>query len=169
MSRAPYSRVDCAFPPREQGRARPNAQAAALILIVRRYPDTSRKLHAGRLSCPARTRRCAKTATASRASISRRSLPRSPRRSRLLRRERVPRRHRSSRTLRSPEGCRGARSEAWPHGSRCMSHTSRELWKQLMISCSSRTAGSPRRPSLTHDYTGIFWVGISGSMCANRC
>lgn len=28
----------------EQGRARPNAQAAALILMVRRYPDTLRKL-----------------------------------------------------------------------------------------------------------------------------
>ncbi len=28
----------------EQGRAQPNAQAAALILMVRRYPDTLRKL-----------------------------------------------------------------------------------------------------------------------------
>jgi putative transcriptional regulator len=28
----------------EQGRARPNAQAAALILMVRRYPDTLGKL-----------------------------------------------------------------------------------------------------------------------------
>jgi putative transcriptional regulator len=28
----------------EQGRARPNAQAAALILMVRRYPDTLHKL-----------------------------------------------------------------------------------------------------------------------------
>ena len=28
----------------EQGRAEPNAQAAALILMVRRYPDTLRKL-----------------------------------------------------------------------------------------------------------------------------
>ena len=28
----------------EQGRARPNAQAAALILMVRRYPDTLLKL-----------------------------------------------------------------------------------------------------------------------------
>jgi putative transcriptional regulator len=28
----------------EQGRARPNAQAAALILMVRRYPDTLRRL-----------------------------------------------------------------------------------------------------------------------------
>jgi putative transcriptional regulator len=28
----------------EQGRARPNAQAAALILMVRRYPDTLEKL-----------------------------------------------------------------------------------------------------------------------------
>lgn len=30
----------------EQGRARPNAQAAALILMVRRYPDTLEKLQA---------------------------------------------------------------------------------------------------------------------------
>jgi putative transcriptional regulator len=30
----------------EQGRARPNAQAAALILMVRKYPDTLEKLHA---------------------------------------------------------------------------------------------------------------------------
>jgi len=29
----------------EQGRARPNAQAAALILMVRKYPDTLEKLH----------------------------------------------------------------------------------------------------------------------------
>lgn len=29
----------------EQGRARPNAQAAALILMVRQYPDTLEKLH----------------------------------------------------------------------------------------------------------------------------
>jgi putative transcriptional regulator len=28
----------------EQGRARPNAQAAALILMVRKYPDTLEKL-----------------------------------------------------------------------------------------------------------------------------
>ncbi len=28
----------------EQGRAKPNAQAAALILMVRKYPDTLRKL-----------------------------------------------------------------------------------------------------------------------------
>ena len=28
----------------EQGRARPNAQAAALILMVRRFPDTLEKL-----------------------------------------------------------------------------------------------------------------------------
>lgn len=28
----------------EQGRAKPNAQAAALILMVRRYPDTIRRL-----------------------------------------------------------------------------------------------------------------------------
>lgn len=30
----------------EQGRARPNAQAAALILMVRKYPDTLEKLQA---------------------------------------------------------------------------------------------------------------------------
>ena len=30
----------------EQGRAQPNAQAAALILMVRRYPDTLSKLQA---------------------------------------------------------------------------------------------------------------------------
>jgi putative transcriptional regulator len=30
----------------EQGRAKPNAQAAALILMVREYPDTLEKLHA---------------------------------------------------------------------------------------------------------------------------
>ena len=30
----------------EQGRARPNAQAAALILMVRRFPDTLEKLSA---------------------------------------------------------------------------------------------------------------------------
>lgn len=30
----------------EQGRARPNAQAAALILMVRKYPDTLAKLQA---------------------------------------------------------------------------------------------------------------------------
>ena len=29
----------------EQGRAKPNAQAAALILMVRKYPDTLEKLH----------------------------------------------------------------------------------------------------------------------------
>jgi putative transcriptional regulator len=29
----------------EQGRAKPNAQAAALILMVRQYPDTLEKLH----------------------------------------------------------------------------------------------------------------------------
>ena len=29
----------------EQGRAKPNAQAAALILMVRNYPDTLKKLH----------------------------------------------------------------------------------------------------------------------------
>ncbi|MDY6978877.1 MAG: helix-turn-helix domain-containing protein [Pseudomonadota bacterium] len=29
----------------EQGRAKPNAQAAALILMVRDYPDTLEKLH----------------------------------------------------------------------------------------------------------------------------
>lgn len=29
----------------EQGRAKPNAQAAALILMVREYPDTLKKLH----------------------------------------------------------------------------------------------------------------------------
>lgn len=29
----------------EQGRAKPNAQAAALILMVRKYPDTLKKLH----------------------------------------------------------------------------------------------------------------------------
>jgi putative transcriptional regulator len=29
----------------EQGRAKPNAQAAALILMVRKYPDTLDKLH----------------------------------------------------------------------------------------------------------------------------
>ena len=28
----------------EQGRAKPNAQAAALVLLVRRYPDTLRRL-----------------------------------------------------------------------------------------------------------------------------
>jgi putative transcriptional regulator len=28
----------------EQGRARPNSQAAALLLLVRRYPDTLRRL-----------------------------------------------------------------------------------------------------------------------------
>jgi len=28
----------------EQGRARPNAQAAALVLLVRRYPDTLKRL-----------------------------------------------------------------------------------------------------------------------------
>jgi len=28
----------------EQGRAKPNAQAAALILMVRKYPDTLKKL-----------------------------------------------------------------------------------------------------------------------------
>jgi putative transcriptional regulator len=28
----------------EQGRARPNAQAAALVLLVRRYPDTLERL-----------------------------------------------------------------------------------------------------------------------------
>jgi putative transcriptional regulator len=30
----------------EQGRAKPNAQAAALILMVRRYPDTLKRLEA---------------------------------------------------------------------------------------------------------------------------
>jgi putative transcriptional regulator len=30
----------------EQGRARPNAQAAALILMVRKYPDTFKRLQA---------------------------------------------------------------------------------------------------------------------------
>ena len=30
----------------EQGRARPNTQAAALILMVRKYPDTLKKLYA---------------------------------------------------------------------------------------------------------------------------
>jgi len=30
----------------EQGRAKPNAQAAALILMVRKYPDTLKKLQA---------------------------------------------------------------------------------------------------------------------------
>jgi putative transcriptional regulator len=30
----------------EQGRAKPNAQAAALILMVRRYPDTLKRLQA---------------------------------------------------------------------------------------------------------------------------
>jgi len=29
----------------EQGRAKPNAQAAALILMVRKFPDTLEKLH----------------------------------------------------------------------------------------------------------------------------
>ena len=29
----------------EQGRARPNTQAAALIMLVRQYPDTLQKLH----------------------------------------------------------------------------------------------------------------------------
>lgn len=29
----------------EQGRAKPNAQAAALILMVRKYPDTLKKLY----------------------------------------------------------------------------------------------------------------------------
>jgi putative transcriptional regulator len=29
----------------EQGRAKPNTQAAALILMVRQYPDTLKKLH----------------------------------------------------------------------------------------------------------------------------
>ena len=29
----------------EQGRARPNSQAAALIMLVRQYPDTLQKLH----------------------------------------------------------------------------------------------------------------------------
>ena len=29
----------------EQGRAKPNAQAATLILMVRKYPDTLKKLH----------------------------------------------------------------------------------------------------------------------------
>ena len=29
----------------EQGRAKPNTQAAALILLVRRYPDTLQKLY----------------------------------------------------------------------------------------------------------------------------
>jgi putative transcriptional regulator len=29
----------------EQGRAKPNTQAAALILMVRKYPDTLEKLH----------------------------------------------------------------------------------------------------------------------------
>lgn len=29
----------------EQGRAKPNTQAAALILMVRKYPDTLQKLH----------------------------------------------------------------------------------------------------------------------------
>ena len=32
--------------PMEQGRARPNAQAAALILMVRKFPDTLDKLSA---------------------------------------------------------------------------------------------------------------------------
>jgi putative transcriptional regulator len=36
----------------EQGRARPNAQASALILMVRKYPDTLEKLSSlGNLSC----------------------------------------------------------------------------------------------------------------------
>lgn len=30
----------------EQGRARPNTQAAALIMLIRQYPDTLQKLHA---------------------------------------------------------------------------------------------------------------------------
>jgi len=30
----------------EQGRARPNSQAAALILMVRKYPDTLKRLNA---------------------------------------------------------------------------------------------------------------------------
>ena len=29
----------------EQGRARPNTQAAALIMLVRQYPDTLQRLH----------------------------------------------------------------------------------------------------------------------------
>lgn len=41
----------------EQGRSRPNDQAAALILLVRRFPDTVDRLEA--ISSPKRSRRAA--------------------------------------------------------------------------------------------------------------
>lgn len=36
----------------EQGRAQPNAQAAALIMMVRKYPDTLERLSSIRKRCP---------------------------------------------------------------------------------------------------------------------
>jgi len=50
VSRAVFARrlrgSTCTLENREQGRARPNAQAAALILMVRTFPDTLEKLSA---------------------------------------------------------------------------------------------------------------------------